>query len=214
MMQAYLRTDEPMIGMTVPECRAATVRVAAKHLGRPATPSRAGRFGTATEAEVLVAAEQVWDAAVSRDERRAAIFILVRYAKGLTMAAMPLVERFVIEGAWWDLVDALVKAQSSISKNCPVESAALMRQWARHDNFWVRRYAIISQLQAKKATDTALLSDCIVPNLGDREFFVAKAIGWALRDYAKVDPGWVRDFVAQHEEQMQPLSKREALKHL
>ncbi len=202
-MQAYLRTTEPMLGLTVPQTRAVAHAVAREHLGR-----------SPAEHDVLAAATEVWEAAQSRDERRAAIFILVRYARVLSVAAMPTIERFVVDGAWWDLVDALVKAQTSISTNDAEGSAQVMRAWARHESFWVRRYAILSQLQAKATTDTALLADCIVPNLADSEFFVAKAIGWALRDYAKTAPEWVREFVAKHEQQMQPLSKREALKHL
>ena len=79
---------------------------------------------------------------------------------------------------------------------------------------WLRRSAIICQLGAKADTDTALLATCIEANLGDREFFVRKAIGWALRQYAWTDPGWVHAFVAEHHDALSPLSRREALKNI
>ncbi|PRY63325.1 DNA alkylation repair enzyme [Knoellia remsis] len=89
-----------------------------------------------------------------------------------------------------------------------------MREWAERDDLWLRRSAIISQLRHRERTNTQLLEDVIVPNLGDREFFVRKAIGWALRQYARTNPAWVRDVVTRHTDSMSGLSRREALKHL
>jgi 3-methyladenine DNA glycosylase AlkD len=90
----------------------------------------------------------------------------------------------------------------------------LIRAWATDPDRWLRRTSIICQLAFRDRTDTALLSDVIVPNLADREFFIRKGIGWALRQYARTDPDWVRAFVAEHEAVISPLSRREALKHL
>jgi AcrR family transcriptional regulator len=81
-------------------------------------------------------------------------------------------------------------------------------------NLWRRRSAIIHQIGAKETTDRELLVDCLLPNLADREFFIRKAIGWALRQYARIEPDWVRGFVAEHEDRMSGLSRREALKHV
>jgi 3-methyladenine DNA glycosylase AlkD len=92
--------------------------------------------------------------------------------------------------------------------------AALLRQWARGADMWLRRSAIICQLPAKEATDLALLYDCIEPSLGSREFFLRKAIGWALRQYARSDAAEVRRYVAANEARLSPLSRREALKHI
>jgi 3-methyladenine DNA glycosylase AlkD len=77
---------------------------------------------------------------------------------------------------------------------------------------WRRRVAITLQLGWKHDTDTALLADIVRPNLADTEFFIRKAIGWALRDYAKTNPAWVLDFIAA--ENVQGLARREATKHL
>lgn len=89
-----------------------------------------------------------------------------------------------------------------------------MRRWSRADSFWLRRLASISQLDRKDRVDSRLLAEVIEPSLDDREFFIRKAIGWSLRDYARVNPGWVRRFVTDHEARLSALSRREALKHL
>ena len=90
---------------------------------------------------------------------------------------------------------------------------SVMRAWSRDSNRWKRRTSIICQLGAKQATDVALLTDCIEANIADPDFFLRKGIGWALREFAKTEPGWVRAFVAAHPG-LSPLSRREALKHL
>lgn len=201
--QRYLKTTEAMHGLVTADLRRLVNLHASEELG-----------SHPTEADLLAEVSALWTGAKSRDERRAAIFVLTlpRYGKLLTMKAVPLIKQLVMEGAWWDLVDATVKAQEFLHKKFPEESAALMRRWATDPNMWVRRYAIISQLHRKDELDQELLTDCILPNIDDREFFITKAIGWALRDYAHANPTWVRQFVAEHE--LQPLSRREALKHL
>ena len=80
------------------------------------------------------------------------------------------------------------------------------------DNLWLRRVAIIHQLRRKASTDADLLARIIVNNVGSTEFYINKAIGWALREYSKTDADWVREFVATHE--LSRLSQREALKRL
>ena len=82
------------------------------------------------------------------------------------------------------------------------------------DNIWLRRTSIIHQLGMKNNTDTSLLSQCIQNNFASQEFFINKAIGWALRDYAKTNEQWVSDFLTAHQQQLAPLSWREASKHL
>ena len=89
-----------------------------------------------------------------------------------------------------------------------------MRRWSRDANLWKRRVSIICQLGFKDGTDMALLRDCIEANLGDREYFVRKAIGWALRDLAWHDPWTVDRYVREHENELSPLSRREATKNL
>jgi 3-methyladenine DNA glycosylase AlkD len=93
-----------------------------------------------------------------------------------------------------------------------------MRAWSLDDDLWVRRTAILCQLQRKDQTDVDLLRSALEANLEGSDFgsqfFIRKAVGWALRQHARTDPGWVRAFVADHEDRLSALSTREALKHL
>ena len=123
------------------------------------------------------------------------------------MAALPLYEELIVTGAWWDLVDEV-----AVHLLGELELAAFLRGWAVDEDLWKRRSAIIAQVLRKEATDLDLLYDCIEPNRGDREFFVRKAIGWALRAYAWVDPAEVERYCATHE--LSPLSRREALRNI
>lgn len=126
--------------------------------------------------------------------------------------ALDLYQHFLRTGAWWDLVDETSHAVGAVLLAHPDE-ADRMRRWARDEDLWVRRSAIICQLQHKDRTDQLLLADVIEANQNDPEFFIRKAIGWALRDFARTDPAWVRDFVDARPG-LSPLSRREALKHL
>lgn len=199
---AYLKTEEPMLGVRVPAVRK-VARDAAKEAGFTTTD------------EVINAARTLWDGARNREERRAAIGLLQAgvVKRLMTPAVMDLVRHMVTTGAWWDLVDDVVKVQLIVRDHDRPGEDARMRAWARDGDMWLRRYAILHQLQAKTATDAGLLADVIGPNIGDGEFFIRKAIGWALRDYAKTDPERVREYVAAHPE-LSALSRREAMKHL
>lgn len=89
-----------------------------------------------------------------------------------------------------------------------------MQRWSLEENIWIRRVAILHQLSLKDETDTSLLTEVILNNIGDKEFFIQKAIGWALREYAKTNENWVRNFVATHKDSLSALSYREATKNL
>jgi 3-methyladenine DNA glycosylase AlkD len=124
-----------------------------------------------------------------------------------------LYEHLTTTGAWWDHVDDLAHRVAELHDAHPTEAAAIVRRWSTADDLWLRRLAIISQLGRRDRVDPVLLAEVIEPNIADREFFIRKAIGWALREYARVEPEWVRTFVADHDD-LSGLSKREALKHL
>jgi 3-methyladenine DNA glycosylase AlkD len=89
-----------------------------------------------------------------------------------------------------------------------------MKRWSVEDNIWLRRVSILHQLAFKEQTDPSLLRTVLLNNLEDSEFFIQKAIGWALREYAKTDESWVRHFVKEFENDLSSLSQREALKNL
>jgi 3-methyladenine DNA glycosylase AlkD len=131
---------------------------------------------------------------------------------------MPLYRHLVESGAWWDFVDDIASHRiGPILRANPGTEPDRMRSWGSDGNLWIRRAAILSQLSSKDETDRQLLLDCITPNLADREFFIRKAIGWSLRQYAHCGPaaaGWVRASVDELGPRLSPLSRREALKHL
>jgi 3-methyladenine DNA glycosylase AlkD len=151
----------------------------------------------------------LWRGAQHREERYLAIALAryPRYRSYRTVAALPLYEELIVTGAWWDFVDEV-----AIRLVGELDLAPVMREWATVEDMWKRRTAIIHQIARRDRTDSALLFDCIEPNRGDREFFIRKAIGWALREYAKVDPAAVERYCATHE--LSPLSRREALRNL
>jgi 3-methyladenine DNA glycosylase AlkD len=120
----------------------------------------------------------------------------------------------IVTGAWWDHVDAVSHLVGAVLLAHPAELGPLLREWSTDTDRWLRRTSIICQLGFKARTDTDLLATVITANVSDREFFVRKAIGWALRDFARTDPDWVRQFVSAHVAELSPLSRREALKHL
>ena len=115
--------------------------------------------------------------------------------------------------SWWDTIDFLDRLVGSIIARFP-ETKEIILAWSRDEDIWLRRLAIDHQLLRKEETDTELLEKILVNNLGQTEFFINKAIGWALRDYSKTNADWVRDFIEQHREEMSALSIREGSKYL
>ncbi|MGE5495776.1 MAG: DNA alkylation repair protein [Burkholderiales bacterium] len=120
-------------------------------------------------------------------------------------------ESFITRNSWWDTVDMYNVPIGRMFLKYPQMSETI-KQWMTSDNMWLRRMSIIFQLHLKKDTDTGLLAEAIESNLGSKEFFINKAIGWALREYSKTNPEWVRAFIKSHE--LAPLSVREASKYI
>ncbi|HEY5136004.1 MAG TPA: DNA alkylation repair protein [Candidatus Nanopelagicales bacterium] len=202
-MQSYMKSAMPFRGAPKPVQVAALRPVLAAH---PVT-DRATWDATIRE---------LYDGATFREERYAALAVLdLRAARAWRDPDLVrLLEHLVVTGAWWDLVDVVAGRQvAPLHRAFPAEMASVVRRWAEHDDLWLRRTAILSQLGSGLATDHALLTDVIEANAASREFFHRKAIGWALRDLAWKDPEWVRTFVQMHPD-LSPLSRREALKNL
>jgi 3-methyladenine DNA glycosylase AlkD len=203
-MQAYLRSSMPFLGVAVPETRRRAKAVF----------SDLTWDGPAPWAEMVL---RLWRNAAFREERYATIFLTgVRAARPYqTPAALPVYEEMIVSGAWWDLVDEIaIQRVGPILRAFPGPTARTMRGWARGPDPWLRRAAIICQVGSGPATDRRLLGDCIRPSLDERGFFLRKAIGWALRQFARTDPAWVRSYVAEQGDRLSPLSRREAMKHL
>lgn len=132
-------------------------------------------------------------------------YVACDHIRQVGITDLKLARTLVQSEPWWDTVDALAKP---IGANHDDDT---MRTWAVDEDFWIRRVSIIHQLGRKNQTNRELLAWIINQNLGSDEFFINKAIGWALRDLARHDPAWVRNFVEATE--LAPLSRREALKN-
>ena len=116
------------------------------------------------------------------------------------------------EKSWWDSIDAWRKVFATWVLAHPTELKQVYAFFYQHENFWYRRIAINLQLLFKEQTDPALLAQAILADLTTEEFFIQKAIGWALRDYSKVNPDWVKNFMQQHS--LSKLALREGSKYI
>jgi 3-methyladenine DNA glycosylase AlkD len=204
-MQRYMKSEMPYYGVTAPIQKRLWRELFASHPLESCD-------------DVRTAALDLWRGAHYREERYAAIALtdLRRYERCQTFDALPMYEEMIVTGAWWDYVDTIASHHlGAILRQEPRRMKPLMRRWARsRDSLWIRRAAMLCQLRFKADTDLALLYDCIEPNLAESDFFLRKAIGWALRQYAWTDADEVRRYVAAHRGRLSPLSVREALKNV
>lgn len=148
-----------------------------------------------------------------RELQYVAIDYLDLQKQKLTPEDIPSLYQLITQKSWWDTIDGLDRIIGEIALNYP-EINSILLQWSRDDNFWLRRIAIDHQLLRKEKTDTQLLEQILLNNLGQSEFFINKAIGWALRDYSKTNPAWVREFIQKNRQNMATLSINEASKYL
>jgi 3-methyladenine DNA glycosylase AlkD len=203
-MQAYMKSAMPYRGVPTPAQRAIYRRLFAEH-------------SLETESAWRRAVLALWREAAFREERYAAIELAMakRYAAFRTLEALPIFEEMIVDGAWWDYVDAVAThGIAELLRQEPRRMRTVLLGWSQHQDMWKRRSAIIAQVSFKEATDLELLYACIEPNLSHRDFFVRKAIGWALRAYAWTDPDEVVRWVREHEPRLSGLSRREALKNV
>jgi 3-methyladenine DNA glycosylase AlkD len=198
--QAYLKSELPVLGVRVPEVRSVVKAAAA---GLP----------PASVDELKATVLELWRGATWREERYAAIDLTGLRLGAREQGMLAVYEEIIRSGAWWDLVDGVAHRLRGLLQAHREEMAPVLRRWSTDPDLWIRRASITAQLGAKSATDTALLAAVIEANAADPEFFIRKAIGWALRDYARTDPDLVRAFVRRHGERLSPLSRREALRN-
>ncbi|QNQ83264.1 DNA alkylation repair protein [Lactobacillus sp. PV037] len=138
---------------------------------------------------------------------------LIAMKKFLKFEDLPKLRHFILQKSWWDTIDSLIKPIGYLGlKDNRVGKEML--KWSKDSNFWIRRTAIEHQLLRKEKMDTELLKQIIKNNFNSEEFFINKAIGWALRDYSKTNPAWVKEFLGEYKNQMAPLSIKEASKYL
>ena len=131
----------------------------------------------------------------------------------LTYEDIPKIKKYIKSKQWWDTIDFLDRIIGEIGL---IDNRVddLMLDWSKDDDFWIRRIAIDHQLCRKEKTNTELLEKNIVNNFGSNEFFINKAIGWALRDYSKTNPLWVKEFLNKYQDKMDNLSIKEASKYI
>lgn len=203
-MQAYMKSEMLFLGVAKGPLRRVCKEVFAQ-------------YPFASEAEWRRDVLAIWHGARSREERYAAMELCGhRGARAFqSMDAVPMYEEMIVTGAWWDYVDEIAGHRlGAILEREGAPMKRLMLAWSRDDDLWKRRSAILCQLRFRERTDLALLERVIAPSLSSKEFFLRKAIGWALRSLAWTRPDDVRRYVREHATELSPLSKREALKNI
>lgn len=198
-MQAYLKSELPCHGVRLPDVRKVTRALWAE------------RFETVEAVERAV--RQVWSAARFREERWAALALLRHpgVKRLITERQWPLFEFLISDGAWWDLVDEVATHHlHPLLASAPEPSRTTLRAWSRSQDLWLRRSAIIAQVNAGPATDVELFFELMEPAVTSKEFFLRKGCGWALRSLAKRQPAAVRRWLREHDEGVSGLTRREA----
>ncbi len=199
-MTAYMKGHFTFLGVKAPEVRLASKQTLAA--------------GKHAEAEDLIRfADECW-AQPEREFQYVGCIFLRKWVAALEPDNLTDLERLIINKSWWDTVDSLAAWSVGPLVRANRQLAEVMDEWIDSDNMWLARTAIIHQLSYKGDTDADRLFSYAETRAEDTEFFIRKAIGWALRQYARVEPDEVRSFVAANEDRLSGLSKREALKHL
>lgn len=160
-----------------------------------------------------------WDFVEScwNKEEREFQYVVVYYLKAmqkfLKREDISRLKYLIVTKSWWDTVDLLAKVVGSLVIRIEGYDQ-IMLEWSKDSNIWLKRVAILYQLSLKEKVDKQSLERILVNNLGDSEFFINKAIGWALRDYSKYNPEWIREFIKKNKDNMANLSIREASKYI
>jgi len=198
--RAYMRDQFPFLGIPAPLQRSLTRKVLAG-LDKP------------DEEDLRAVALGCW-ALAEREYQYFACTWLRRHAKICSAGFLDTARHLIVTKAWWDTVDTLAAHLVGPLVARHPELASTMDTWVRDNDMWLVRTAILHQIRYKESTDVARLFRYCTARAGHRDFFIRKAIGWALREYAKTDPAAVRAYVRAHEAQLSGLSIREALKNL
>ena len=197
-MKKYMRDQFEYLGIKSPQLKTLS-RQAIKENGLPSLE----------ELDQIV--RELWELP-QREYQYLAIGLMERLEKKLPAGAIQTLAHMIVHKSWWDTVDNISHVVGLHFKRYPDVREKYLPEWRASENFWLRRTILLFQLDYKEGTDFGLLREIIRENLGSSEFFINKAIGWALRQYARIDPGAVKEFVKTAP--LHPLSRREAMKHL
>lgn len=203
-MRAYLKSTMPCLGVQVPVARAV-----AKTLFSSTS------FSTLPSLERQVRA--LWDGATYREERFVTLSVLrlKPHQALLTAKATPLLEHLILTGAWWDLVDELsAHVVATALENDRVAMTKVIKRWARSDELWLKRAALVCHVVCGDETDLELLAFVIEHAVDGKDFFLRKGVGWAMRSVASRHPDVVRGWLKRWSSRLSPLSVREAQKGL
>lgn len=207
-MQAYMKSALPFLGIPAPLRRTLQAEAVAAH---PAS----------NVDELARAMHTLWREARCREERYAAMELARERPHRALLGPdlLPIYEEMIVDGAWWDYCDDISgTAIAALLQRHPARMKPLLRRWARGPDLWLRRAAMLCQRRMKAGFDAVLLYDCILPSIGRGrfadEFFIRKAVGWALRERSYAAPDEVRAFLREYDAQLAPLTRREALKAL
>lgn len=200
-MAAYMRTEQPFYGVLSPE----RARIS-KELHKAFVPK--------TKDDYEAGVRALWRGEY-REEQYLALGFARKWKRFISSDSLELYEELIREGAWWDLVDETTShLVSPVLLKERVLVGPLMACWIDDECMWIRRTAILSQLKHRSETDEEMLFDFCLKRSHEKEFFIRKAIGWALREYSYHAPYRVREFVDKNRESLSGLSYREAVKVL
>jgi 3-methyladenine DNA glycosylase AlkD len=196
-MAAYMKTSMPFYGVPKP---------AREQIYRELKQ----RFAVSNRKDYQRAVQGLWRLP-HREEKYFAIGLARTWRDFIVPDSIPLYRRLIEEGAWWDFVDEVAAhLVGTVLLHHRKEIAPIMDRWIEHPDMWIRRTAIISQLKHKDKTDHTRLFRYSLAQAAEKEFFIRKAIGWALRQYAYTSPERVRDFITSNRSKLSPLTYREA----
>lgn len=200
-MQAYMKTDMPFYGVQKPG-RVQILREVKT------------RFAPVDHQGYLDAVASLWELP-HREEKYLAQGFATAFPQHIVPASLAMYRRFIVEGAWWDFVDETATHMiRELVLGYPEEMWPVVEGWMADEDMWLRRTAILCQVGAKERTESERLFRFCLARAHEKEFFIRKAIGWALRDYAYTDPEAVARFVTDHRDELSTLSFREATKHI
>ena len=199
-MQAYMKTEQPFYGVKSPE-RKAIFKQAREHT----------KISSFIEYKRLVL--WLWSGE-NREEQYLAMDAAEYYKSFRTLEAFPVYEEMLNEASHWDTVDKLASNLIGPLVKEHRELEDVVRGWRESENMWLRRASLLVHLKHKAETNLPLLEETILMLASEKEFFIRKAIGWVLREYAKTDAEFVKRFVMTHQEQLSSLSRQEALKNI
>ncbi|WP_329556069.1 DNA alkylation repair protein [Streptomyces sp. NBC_00696] len=199
-MRAYMKDVAPFLGLTTP-LRRALSRTVLEGTPRP------------DEADCTAIALRCWELP-EREYQYFAVDYLRRHVRQCTSGFLPVARYLVSTVPWWDTVDALASHVVGGLVAADPKLVGDMDAWIVDEDMWVARTALLHQLRYKERTDTERLFAYCLRQSGHPDFFIRKAIGWCLREYAKTDPEAVRGFLAREKGRFAPLSVREALKNI